>query len=165
MSEAPISRGDLLGLVVLLSLAGVAVSGYLTWQWYESAGSSWCDFSSYFSCSRVRESPFAAVSGIPTSVVGVAGFLVLLALSSLIFVGRTAIGPVPIAPALLTFAGVGAAIGAGLTVIEVFVIQAVCLLCALGFAIDLVILGIVFILWRGTDRLDPLHGNEEVLRP
>ena len=165
MSDERISEGDLLVLVILLSVAGCAVSGYLTWQWYQAASSTWCDVSSYFSCSRVRESPYSAVAGIPTAVVGLLGFLALSALAALLFLGRPAIGPVRVLPALLVLASLGAVIGVGLTVIEVAVIQAVCILCATGFAIDLAILALVIVLWRGSSRLDGLHGDEEVLRP
>ncbi len=165
MPDERISEGDFLVLVVLLSIAGTVVSGYLTWQWYEAASSSWCDVDAYFSCSRVRESPYSAVAGIPTATVGVAGFLSLLGLTILLLLGRRSIGRIRMLPALLAFASVGAAIGAGLTVIEVAVIQAVCVLCAAGFAIDLVILGLVVTLSRGSSRLDRLHGDEEVLGP
>ncbi|TLZ60697.1 MAG: hypothetical protein E6K16_06565 [Methanobacteriota archaeon] len=165
MSDERISEGDVLVLILLLSVAGVAVSGYLTWQWFQAASSTWCDVSSYFSCSRVRESPYSAVAGIPTAVAGVVGFLALTALAALLFLGRRAIGPVRVLPTLLVFATLGALIGAGLSVIEIAVIQAVCILCATGFAIDLVILALVVILWRGSSRLDGFHGDEEVLRP
>jgi uncharacterized membrane protein len=165
MAHERISEGDLLVLVVLLSIAGAVVSGYLTWQWYEAASSSWCDVDAYFSCSRVRESPYSAIAGIPTATVGVAGFLSLLALTILLFLGRRSVGRIRVLPALLAFASVGAAIGAGLTVIEVAVIHAICLLCAAGFAIDLVILGLVVTLSRGSSRLGRLDRDEEVLRP
>jgi uncharacterized membrane protein len=165
MSDERISEGDLLVLIVVLAVAGIAVSGYLTWQWYQAASASWCDVSSYFNCSRVRDSPYSAVAGVPTAALGLAGFLVLLGLAALLLLGRASLGPVRVLPALLVFASVGAAIGLGLTVIEVFVIQAVCILCAAGFSIDLVILALVITLWRGSSRLGRLHGDEEVLRP
>ena len=165
MSGNRISQGDLLFLTLILSVAGIVISGYLTWQWFEAASASWCDVSTYFSCSRVRDSPYSAVGGVPTAVVGVAGFAVLLALAVLLLRGRTSLGPLPVLPALLVFAVIGASVGLGLTVVEVFIIGAVCILCAAGFAIDLAIFALAFTLWRGSSRFDGLHGDEEVLRP
>ena len=165
MSSDRISQGDLLVLTLILSVAGVAVSGYLTWQWYQAASASWCDVGTYFSCSAVRESPYSAIGGVPTAIVGFAGFLVLMGLGVLLLRGRATLGPVRLLPALLVFASIGAAIGAGLTVIEVFIIGAVCILCAAGFAIDLAVFALAFTLWRGSSRFDGLHGDEEVLRP
>lgn len=142
------SRGDLLLLTALLALFGIVVSAYLAWQWYAAAGASWCDLGSYFSCSRVRESPYAAVAGVPTATVGVVGFGILLSLAGLALRGRERVGPWTTPRWIVVFAAVGAGIGAILTVIEVAVIQAVCVLCVLAFVLDLAILGIGLLLAR-----------------
>lgn len=134
------SRGDLLVLVAVLALFGIVDSAYLTWEWYGSEGARWCDLNAYFSCSRVRESPYAAVAGVPTAWVGVAGFATLLFVA-VRGLRAGVLGPWPPERWLLGFAIVGAALGLGLTVIEIAVIQAICLLCAFGFALDLGILG------------------------
>ena len=165
MSRERLSSGDALFLVVLLAVAGIVVSSYLTWQWYQAASSTWCDVNSYFSCSRVRESPYSAIGGIPTAVIGIVGFVLLLGLAVLWFTGRTSVGPFPIQRTLTALAAVGAAIGIGLTVIEVALIGAVCILCAMGFGFDLGILGLAIVVQRGVSRLDGLHGDEEVLGP
>lgn len=149
MAGVRFTRGDGLLLAALLAAVGIAVSAYLAWQWYASAGASWCDIGSYFSCSRVRESPFAAVAGIPTAMVGVVGFAILLLLTFLALRGRERIGPWTTDHSLVAFSLVGGAIGTGLTIIEIAVIQAVCVLCVLGFVLDLAILGIGVSLTRG----------------
>jgi hypothetical protein len=50
---------------------------------------------------------------------------------------------------IIGFSMVGGAIGTGLTIIEIAIIQAVCVLCVIGFVLDLAILGIGVFLMRG----------------
>jgi len=142
------ARGDVLLLVAVLAAFGVADSAYLTWQWYEHATQSWCDVDPFWSCTKVRESPFAAVAGVPTANLGTGGFALLLVLAALGLRGVERVGPWAIDRWLLLFAIAGAVVGAGLTIVEVLVIDAVCLLCALAFVIDLVILGCVTLALR-----------------
>ena len=142
MAPGSLSRGDRLALVLVLAIAGALVSAYLMLDWYRAASSSWCDVSSFFSCTRVRDSAFAAVGGVPTAIIGLAGFAMLASLSVIGSRGRTALGGWPIERWMLVFALIGAGIGTALSVLEVFVIQAVCLLCAVGFGLDLAILAV-----------------------
>src|SRR6266581_2409326 len=137
-----LSRGDRLLLVLVLALSGVAVAADLTAEWYRAANSTWCDVSSYFSCTRVRASTYAAVAGIPTAVIGMGGFGVLAVLSWTALRGRVRIGRWSIRRWIMLFSAIGAAIGLSLSLLEVFVIQAVCILCAVGFALDLAILAV-----------------------
>lgn len=142
------ARGDVLLLIAVLAAFGVADAGYLTYQWYEAADSTWCDLDSYWSCSAVRESPWASVGGVPTAVVGVAGFAVLLVLAAVALRGTADIGRWPTDRWILLFGILGAAVGAGLTLVEVFIIRAICILCVIGFALDLGILGLAAVLVR-----------------
>jgi len=137
-----LSRGDRLLLVAALAGFGVLNAAYLMWQWYAAASDSWCDLDAYFSCTKVRDSPWSAIGGIPTATVGLAGFAVLVGLAGLALRGTERLGPWSLDRWLLLFALAGAAVGAGLTVVEVFVIQAICVLCVFGFALDLAILGL-----------------------
>ena len=131
------SRGDLLLLVAVLAAFGVVNSLYLTYQWYDAASSTWCDVSSYFSCTKVRESPYAAIGGIPTATVGIVGFAILLALSVFGLRGRPTLGPWLTDHWLVGFAAVGVGVGTGLTLIEILVIQAICILCIVAFMLGL----------------------------
>ncbi len=148
MAGGRLSRGDLLLLVALLAVAGAGVSAFLTWQWYTGGASGLCDVSNYFSCSTVRESPYASFDGVPTATIGLAGFVVLAFLSVAALRGVDRLGPWSVDAWLLGFAGLGALVGMGLTLIEVFVIDAVCVFCAAGFALDLGILGLAVVLRR-----------------
>src|SRR5437867_6111280 len=148
MAEGRLSRGDVLLLVAVLAVFGVADSVYLTWQWYEHASQSWCDVDPFWSCTKVRESPFAAVAGVPTANVGTVGFALVLALAALGLRGVERIGPWALDRWLLLLAIAGALVGGGLSVVEVVVIDAVCVLCALAFAIDLGVLASVAVWLR-----------------
>lgn len=136
----------------MLALFGVADAGYLTWQWYASATASWCDLNAYFSCTRVRESPFAQIAGVPVALLGLIGFLILLGIGVMALAGYRRIGLLRAEGGLLIVAGVGAGIGTGLTIIEIAVIQAICFLCGIGFGLDLAILGVAVLLMKS-----PLH--------
>lgn len=146
MAGERLSRGDLLLFIAVLAVFGIAVSGYLAWQWYASESASWCDLTSYFNCTKVRDSPWAAVAGVPTAFVGVAGFGILLALALIALRGVERIGRWSVDGWLLAFAVPGGLMGLGLTFIEIFVIQAICILCVIGFALDLGVLGIAWAL-------------------
>lgn len=145
-----LSRGDRLLLIAVLAAAAMADSGYLTFQYYEAASSSWCDLSSFFNCTLVRQSPYAAIGGVlPTATIALAGFLVILLLVVLAFRGRERLGPWSVDRWILVLAVLGGLAGLGLTFVEIFIIQAVCILCVIGFALDLGILGIAWTLDRG----------------
>jgi len=150
VAREQLSRGDRLVLVAILASAGAVVAAYLTYEWYVAFSSPFCDITSYFNCTKVGRSPFAAIGGVPTAVIGLAGFLILLGLSILAFRGVERIGPWSTDAWILLFAVVGSLVGLGLTFIEIFVIEAVCVLCTAGFALDLGILATAWSLRRGT---------------
>ncbi len=148
MARTGLSRGDLLLLAAILAVAGVAVSALLTWQFFAAETSTFCDISNYFSCTTVRESPYASFAGIPTSSVGLGGFLVLLGLTAAAFRGVERLGPWHVDQWILLLAVVGGLVGLSLSFLEVFVIFAVCILCVSGFALDLGILAVALVLRR-----------------
>ncbi len=160
MARARMSRGDLLLLNAVLAAAGAAVAVYLTYEWYTAFESAVCDFNSFFSCSAVGRSSYASIAGVPTSLIGLAGFLILLGLSVASFRGIETVGPWSVDTWTLVFSVVGACVGLGLSLIEVFIIRAVCVLCAAGFALDLGILGVAWKLRRGEDTPGPRPGPE-----
>jgi len=153
MAREPLSRADLLLFGAVLSVAGVADAAYLVWEWYAAATSTACDINNYFSCTTVRNSVYSSFLGIPTAAVGLGGFLILLALFVLAFRGRERLGPWPVDIWLLLFATLGALVGLALSFIEIFVINAVCLFCAAGFALDLGILAIAAVVRRRAARV------------
>ena len=135
-----LASGDKLLLIAVLAAAGTVVALYLTWYYYNP--SPWCTFSPGWDCEKVRNSVFGNVGGIPTATVGVAGFAIMLALAVLPFRGVERVGPWTTDRWLLVFAIMGALIGLGLTIVEIFVIESICVLCLVGWFLDLGILGL-----------------------
>ena len=105
--------------VAALTLAGLAVAGYLTWVHYADlepicAGGSG-------GCERVQSSDYAELAGVPVALLGVIGYAAILA--SLAVPGDAG----RFAGALLALAGFG--FSAWLTYVELFEIDAICQWC------------------------------------
>ena len=110
-----------LGLAVAigaLAVAGLAVAGYLTWVHYADV-KPLCLASR--GCELVQASSYAELGGVPVAVVGVGGYLAILASLA---IGRDR---GRLATAFLAFAGL--AFSAYLTYVELFTIEAVCQWC------------------------------------
>ena len=102
-----------------LALAGLAISGYLTYVHY--AGIEPVCAGGGAACERVQSSSYAELAGIPVAVLGVAGYaLILVALGVPGETGR-------MAAALLALVGFG--FSAYLTYLELFEIDAICQWC------------------------------------
>ena len=100
-----------------VALAGLVVAGYLTWARYADA-SVLCVTGG---CETVQSSEYAAIAGVPVAVLGLAAYatiLVLLALDS----GYARLGAA-------TLALVGLLFSIYLLVLQLFVIEAVCIWC------------------------------------
>ncbi len=102
--------------IAALAILGAAIAGYLTWvhfaelQPYCVGGGGGCE--------RVQSSPYARFAGVPVAVLGLAGYVAVLA--SLALRDRS----------VTAFLGlVGAGFSAYLTYLELAVIDAVCQWC------------------------------------
>jgi uncharacterized membrane protein len=110
---------------MLVALAGVGVAGYLTWA-HVADQSVICVQGG--GCEEVQESSYAEVAGIPVAVLGLAFYTGLLALL---------VWDRPVARlAAATLALVGLLFSAYLVVVQLYVIDAVCVWC---MASDLVV--------------------------
>ena len=67
-------------MTVLLSVAGLAVSGYLTLVHYSTSVSLACSSTGTIDCQKVTTSPQSMVAGIPVALLGVVFFVVALVL-------------------------------------------------------------------------------------
>jgi uncharacterized membrane protein len=122
-------------LLGVLSLAGVAVAGYLTYvHWFDK--SIVCVGLS--SCAEVAESDYAWIAGIPVAFLGLLGYVALTAVSVFwLRVGeRFDIWPLL---AVWGMSVAGVAYSAYLTYVELFVIDAVCIWCITSAAIMTVV--------------------------
>jgi uncharacterized membrane protein len=102
----------------LVALAGMAVAGYLTWVHYDEAALV-CVAGG--GCETVQQSSYAELAGIPVALLGLVGYAIVFAF--VLWDAPTA----RLGAAMLAFVGV--AFGAYLVVLQLFVIDAVCVWC------------------------------------
>lgn len=128
--------------VLVLALAGIALSGYLLFNHYGLAGGGVCSISETVNCDAVNQSPYAVVLGVPVAAGGLAGFLAMFLVA---YIGRFhpegRVGQ-RAGQILMTLAVAGAAVASYLSYLEAFVIRVICPLCVAAFAVDIGILAI-----------------------
>jgi uncharacterized membrane protein len=120
-----VSDRSLRGLAALVALAGVAVSGYLAWA-HLSDGGVLCPVGG--GCETVQSSEYAEIAGIPVALLGLCTYAAVLAL----LVWDTPVARLGAAALALA----GALFSGYLLVVQLFVIDAVCVWC---MANDLVV--------------------------
>lgn len=138
----PLARRILL-LIAVLALAGALVSSVSLYHHYGSSKTSYCDFGESFNCDIVNRSIYSVFLGIPVALIGMVGYLALLALA-------TFYRSKPETPAILgiaSLAGLGFALY--LTYIERFVLAAWCVLCLSSLALIFSIALLSSLLWMG----------------
>lgn len=125
--------------VASLSLAGLFVALYLYLYKIGKIGTLACGTGG---CETVQFSPQARFLGVEVSLIGVAGYAVLLALALVALQPQHA-GPASWPAKLLVYLSGGAVLfTAYLTYLELFVIHAICRWCVASAAIVVVIFGL-----------------------
>ena len=132
--------------ISLLAIAGIVVSSVSLYHHYGSSKTSYCDIGENFNCDVVNRSTYSVVLGIPVALLGILGYFVLLALST---VYRSK-AETPLLLLTASVAGLGFALY--LTYIEGFVLAAWCMLCLSSLALILAICVLSSILMAKTGR-------------
>ena len=110
-------------VIAVLALAGIAVSSLALQNHYAKSTSSYCDLGESFNCDIVNRSTYSLVLGLPVALIGIIGYAMLLALSTLYRAKAET-------PAMLLIAALGGlAFAVYLTYVEAFVLAVWCLLC------------------------------------
>ena len=110
-------------VIAVLALAGIAVSWLALQNHYAKSASSYCDLGESFNCDIVNRSTYSVVLGLPVALIGIIGYAMLLALSTLYRAKAET-------PAMLLIAALGGlAFAVYLTYVEAFVLAVWCLLC------------------------------------
>jgi uncharacterized membrane protein len=133
---------SILLVIAVLALGGVAVSSVSLYHHYGTSKTTYCDFGESFNCDIVNRSTYSTILGIPVALIGVAGYLTLIALATF-YRNRT---ETPARLALASLAGLGFALY--LTYIEKFVLATWCILCLSSLALIFCISVLSSMLWR-----------------
>lgn len=133
-------------LIAVLAVAGTVVSSVSLYHHYGTSKTSYCDIGENFNCDIVNRSTYSTILGIPVALIGMAGYLTLLALATM-YRGK-AETPALLAAASLT--GLGFALY--LTYIEGFVLAAWCVLCLSSFGLILCLAVMSILLWKKSAR-------------
>src|ERR1051325_2264104 len=123
----------LLTAILLLSLAGVAVSSVSLYYHYDKSESSFCDLGGKFNCDIVNRSIYSHIGPIPVALIGILGYLSLAALAH-VCRKRSDRKTFLLAASL---AGFGFALY--LTYIEGFILAAWCVLCLTSLVLIFII--------------------------
>jgi uncharacterized membrane protein len=118
-------------LIAVLAVGGAAVSSVSLYHHYDTSPTTYCDLGENFNCDIVNRSTYSVIFGLPVALIGIIGYLLLLALAT--FYRSKAETPVMLLIASL--AGLGFALR--LTYIEGFVLAAWCILCLSSLALIL----------------------------
>jgi len=114
-----------------VSLAGVVVSFISLYHHFGTSKTSFCNFGESFNCDVVNRSSYSTVLGVPVALIGVLGYLLILALAT-VYRGKA---ETPVMLVIASTGGLGFALY--LTYIEKFVLQAWCVLCLTSLALIL----------------------------
>lgn len=130
--------------ILLLSLAGLGVSSYLTWV-YTTDSLALCFGSG--GCDLVQHSPYAYIAGIPIPTLGAVAYLVLVGLTLAAL--RLEAQRETLVLGIFGVALVGLLFSGYLTYLELFVIHAICTWCV----VSAVVMLLTFILTVQAQRL------------
>jgi uncharacterized membrane protein len=123
------SNRSLFWAITVLSLCGIIVSAISLERHYAKSTTSFCEFGEKFNCDIVNRSEYSSITGIPVAGIGVLGYGLLLALSTLY--RQRAETPTR----LLLAAAVGLGFALYLTYVEAFELETWCILCLSSLAL------------------------------
>lgn len=127
---------------LVVSIAGVAVAAYLTYEHFTAGTTLACPNTGVVNCVKVTSSSYSKLAGIPVAVLGLGFFLAMVVLS-LPPLWRTA-SPWP-SRARLAAVVVGVVFVCYLIWAELFQINAICLWCTVVHALTIILFGLVVI--------------------
>jgi uncharacterized membrane protein len=115
--------------IAILAVLGIAVSSVSLDHHFRKSKTTYCDFGQSFNCDIVNRSEYSTVAGVPVALIGILGYVALLAFAT--FYREKAE-----TPGILVLGSVG---GLGfalyLTYIEKYVLFAWCILCLTSLAV------------------------------
>lgn len=113
----------LMRLLAVFAALGIVISSVSLWQHFGHDKTSFCDLNQTFNCDLVNRSEFSVFAGVPVALIGILGYLLLLALAT--FYRQKTETPA----LLLLFSACGLAFALRLAYFEAYYIHAWCMLC------------------------------------
>jgi uncharacterized membrane protein len=121
--QAAMKARRLMYAISVLAVAGILVSSVSLYHHFSTSATSFCTFGRSFDCDLVNRSRYSTIAGVPVALIGIAGYLLILALAT-IYRAK------PETPALLLIASsAGLGFALYLTYIEGLVLRAWCVFC------------------------------------
>lgn len=140
----------LLNGIAILAVLGMVVSSVSLQHHFAKSKTTYCDFGESFNCDLVNRSQYSSVAGIPVALIGIAGYVTLLALATLYREKAETPGM------LVLGSAAGLAFALYLTYVEGFILQAWCILCLTSLtAIFLITVLSAILLMHSMRRLAP----------
>ncbi len=129
--------------ILILALAGIAVSAYALKLHYTVGPSTFCNINDTFNCDVVNKSWASEIAGVPVALLGIVGYALLAIGSAWLLVTQKLRQLTWGAMSLASAGALGFALF--LTGVEIFDLQAYCVVCLASQAI---ILAITYMVWR-----------------
>jgi len=133
-------------VMAILAVLGIALSAVSLDLHYRKSKTSFCDFGESFNCDLVNRSEYSTVAGVPVALIGVLGYMALLAFAT--FYRDKAETP----GILLVGSLGGLGFALYLTYLEKYVLFAWCILCLSSLAVILSITVLSALLFWGSLR-------------
>lgn len=138
--------------ILVLSLAGIAVSAYALKLHYTVDPSSFCNFNDTLNCDVVNKSWASEVAGVPVALVGIIGYSLLALGSAWLLITQKLRHLTWGAMALASVGALGFALF--LTGVEAFSLRAYCVVC---LASQAVIIALTWLVWSIPDARQGLR--------
>jgi uncharacterized membrane protein len=129
MQTAVNTNRKLLSAIALVGLAGTAVSSFSLYHHFSTSKTGFCNFGDSLNCDLVNRSEYSTFLGVPVALIGVLGYLLILALATLYRSKKET----PVLLLVLSSAGLGFSLY--LTYIEGSILHAWCILCLSSLAL------------------------------
>jgi len=115
--------------IAILAVAGASVSSISLYHHFGTAKTGFCDFGQSFNCDLVNRSRYSTVAGVPVALIGMVGYLAILAFAT-VYRDKA---ETPLILALACVGGLGFSLR--LTYIEAHVLGVWCVLCLSSLAL------------------------------
>jgi len=115
--------------IAIISVAGASVSSISLYHHFGTSKTSFCDLGQSFNCDLVNRSIYSTVAGVPVALIGILGYLAILAFAT-VYRDKA---ETPLVLAIAALGGLGFSLR--LAYIEAHVLGVWCVLCLSSLAV------------------------------